>query len=39
MGTRATDSVRGTIGSTTHAVLLHARCPVLLVRRPSPCPQ
>lgn len=35
VGTKGRGLVRGTIGSTAHAVLHHATCPVLLVRRPS----
>lgn len=39
VGTQGRGLVRGTIGSTAHAVLHHATCPVLLVRRPSPGPR
>lgn len=35
VGTKGRGLVRGTIGSTAHAVLHHAACPVLLARRPS----
>lgn len=33
VGTKGHGLVRGTIGSTAHAILHHATCPVLLVRR------
>ncbi|GAA5198219.1 universal stress protein [Arthrobacter gyeryongensis] len=39
VGTQGHGLIRGTIGSTAHAVLHHATCPVLLVRRPSPGPR
>ncbi|MGO4583736.1 universal stress protein [Arthrobacter sp. 2RAF6] len=38
VGTQGHGLVRGTIGSTAHAVLHHATCPVMLVRRPKPGP-
>lgn len=39
VGTQGHGLVRGTIGSTAHAVLHHATCPVLLARRPTPGPR
>ncbi|GAB2730873.1 universal stress protein [Arthrobacter bambusae] len=36
VGTRGRGLVRGTIGSVAHAVLHHASCPVMVVRRPTP---
>lgn len=33
VGTKGQGLVRGTVGSTAHAVLHHARCPVLISRR------
>ncbi|MCX2749602.1 universal stress protein [Arthrobacter sp. MI7-26] len=36
VGTKGRGLVRGTIGSAAHAVLHHASCPVLVVRRPNP---
>lgn len=38
VGTKGQGLIRGTIGSTAHAILHHAMCPVLLVRRPNPGP-
>ncbi|WP_284764257.1 universal stress protein [Arthrobacter sp. efr-133-R2A-63] len=35
VGTKGRGLIRGTIGSAAHAVLHHASCPVLVVRRPS----
>ena len=32
LGTKGRGMIRGTVGSTAHAVLHHAKCPVLLVR-------